>query len=94
VTLLLGGDIFDFLTVTEVPSREEAQRQGIVVTSALKRVGLSSTSRHLNWKLERIVEGHPAFFEALGRMLADGNRLVIMAGNNVDMVIATIASDR
>lgn len=82
VTLLLGGDVFDFLTVTEVPSRAEAQQYGIVVTNALRRVGLSSTSRHVNWKLERIIEGHPAFFDALGRLLADGNRLVIMAGNH------------
>ncbi len=82
VTLLLGGDVFDFLTVTEVPGRAEAQKRGIVVTNALRRVGLSSTSRHVNWKLERIVEGHPAFFEALGRLLADGNRMVLMAGNH------------
>jgi len=82
VTLVLGGDVFDFLTVTEVPSRAEAQRRGIVVTPALRRVGLSSTSRHVTWKLERIVEGHPGFFDALGRLLADGNRLVIMAGNH------------
>lgn len=82
VTLILGGDVFDFLTVTEVPTRAEAQQCGIVVTGALKRVGLSSTSRHVTWKLERIVEGHPKFFDALGRLLADGNRLVIMAGNH------------
>jgi len=82
VTLVLGGDVFDFLTVTEVPTRAEAQQRGIVVTNALRRVGLSSTSRHVTWKLERIVEGHPDFFDALGRLLADGNRLVIMAGNH------------
>ncbi len=82
VTLLLGGDIFDFLTVTEVPHRSAAQQRGIVVNSDLRRVGLSSSSRHATWKLERIVEGHPEFFDALGRLLADGNRLVIMAGNH------------
>ncbi len=81
-TLLLGGDIFDFLTVTEVPGPAEAKRRGIVVTPALRRVGLSSSSRHATWKLERIIEGHPTFFLALGRLLAAGNRLVILAWNH------------
>ncbi|MFH2005777.1 MAG: hypothetical protein ABI333_04230 [bacterium] len=82
VTLILGGDTLDFLTVTEVPSRQEALEEGIVVSGVMKRVGLSSSSRHANWKLQRIVEGHPRFFEALGRLLANGNRIVVIAGNH------------
>lgn len=81
-TFILGGDVFDFLVITEVPDRAEALEQGIVVSRDLRRVGLGSSARHAAWKLSRIVEGHPRFFAALGRWLAAGHRLVVVTGNH------------
>ena len=81
-TLVLGGDVFDFLVITEVPEREEALQEGIVVTSELRRVGLGSKARHAAWKLRQIIAGHPRFFRTLGRWLAADQRLVVVTGNH------------
>jgi UDP-2,3-diacylglucosamine pyrophosphatase LpxH len=81
-TFILGGDVFDFLVITEVPERAEALEQGIVVSRDMRRVGLGSSARHAAWKLARIVKGHPRFFAALGRWLAAGHRLVVVTGNH------------
>ena len=45
-TFILGGDVFDFLVITDVPSRSEALEQGIVVSRDMRRVGLGSSARH------------------------------------------------
>lgn len=79
---VLGGDIFDFLVITEVPEKEEALDRGIVVTRDMRRVGLGSSARHAAWKLASIIRGHPRFFAALGRWLIAGHRLVVVTGNH------------
>ena len=80
--LVLGGDIFDFLTMTDLPNRAEAREMGIQVTRDARRFGLPSTPRNTEWKLRRIAAGHPVFFQALGRFLASGHRIVIVSGNH------------
>lgn len=79
---MLGGDVFDFLVVRDVPGRDEARDEGIVVTRDMRRVGLGSSARHGAWKMARIIKGHPRFFSVLGRWLAAGHRLVVVTGNH------------
>jgi UDP-2,3-diacylglucosamine pyrophosphatase LpxH len=81
-TLVLGGDVFDFLVITEVPDRKEALAEGISVSAELRRVGLSASARHAAWKLRRIARGHPRFFEAVARWLRAGHRVVVVTGNH------------
>ncbi len=80
--LVLGGDVFDFLSMTELPNRTEARAMGIQVTRDARRFGLESTPRNTEWKLRHIAKGHPIFFEALGRFLASGHHIVIVSGNH------------
>lgn len=82
VRLILGGDVFDFLTVTLVPEPAEAERLGLVLTRDQQKTGLGSSPSHARWKLRRILEGHPGFFDAIGRLLARGHDLVIVTGNH------------
>ena len=82
VRLILNGDVFDFLLVTEVPGPEETRELGISLRRADRKFGLRATERASVWKLERILEGHPAVFDALGALLADGAELVVLPGNH------------
>ena len=81
-TLILGGDIFDCLCLTELPTRLEARTLGIQVTRDVRRFGLGSTPKHAEWKIRRIAKGHPLFFESLGRFLASGHQIVLVSGNH------------
>lgn len=44
--------------------------------------GLGTTWEETIWKLERIIEGHPLFFNALVDFLKRGNKLLILLGNH------------
>jgi len=46
------------------------------------KFGLGFDAPKSVWKLERIMDGHPRFFEGLAKFLADGNELVIIKGNH------------
>jgi UDP-2,3-diacylglucosamine pyrophosphatase LpxH len=80
--LLLNGDCFDFLAVSRCPSDEEADELGFKVTRREHKFGLASSEKKSVWKMERIIDGHPAFFAALARFCARGNRIVILRGNH------------
>ncbi len=82
LVLVLNGDVFDFLTVTCAPDHDEAERLGLRVSSAERRFGLNPTPAKSVYKLDRIIDGHPAFFGSLARFLAAGFRVEILRGNH------------
>jgi len=76
IELLLNGDIFDFDSVTAVPSKDRH-------VDWLERArGLDSEEWKSQFKMTRIIEDHPRWFEALGRFLAKGHRAVFVIGNH------------
>lgn len=81
-TLVLNGDVFDFLTVTSFPDDEEAALRGFEVSPSERKFGLNPTEAKSVYKLEVIARGHPAFFEALSRFVAAGHRVEMTRGNH------------
>ncbi|MBN2527137.1 MAG: metallophosphoesterase [Deltaproteobacteria bacterium] len=82
VTLVLNGDIFDFLTVTTIPSESVAKEMGFQITGAEKRFGLHATAAKSVFKLNVIAKGHSIFFKALSRFIAKGYQVEILRGNH------------
>lgn len=93
--LIINGDLFDFLQVVSLPPVDEdlatlnvvdSDGRSISVRKTLSRneklFGLGTTQAEIVWKLDRIAEGHPLFFEALGWFVAHGHQLVINKGNH------------
>jgi UDP-2,3-diacylglucosamine pyrophosphatase LpxH len=72
-TLILNGDLMDFLQVTDAPATGEWR--------ADPRYGLKAGRRESCWKLRRIADGHEEFFDALARFAARFP-VVIIAGNH------------
>ena len=87
-TLVVNGDMFDFLQVVSLPrqGREQLTVKGAERDGKLSRnerkYGLGTTAGESEWKLRRIAQGHPRFFAALGWFLAHGNHLAIVKGNH------------
>lgn len=82
LVLVLNGDIFDFLTVTSTPSKEEAKARGFRVSAAERQFGLNPTAEKSVYKLDVIAGGHKHFFRALARFVAGGHRVHILRGNH------------
>ncbi|MBM4352602.1 MAG: hypothetical protein FJ109_02220 [Deltaproteobacteria bacterium] len=82
LVIVLNGDVFDFLTVTGLPSEPSQAELGIFPSPTEKRLGLDPTPTRSLFKLDLIVAGHPEFFAALGRMVASGFRVEILRGNH------------
>lgn len=82
ITLVLNGDAFDFLTVTLVPTAEEASQRRFTVDETERRFGLNPTEAKSVYKMDAIMAGHPVFFHALARFVAAGNRVEILRGNH------------
>ncbi len=86
--LILNGDTFDFLQVTSLPEDDRVLRLAAGVERIEKLpideqdYGLGTTAEESKWKMRRIAEGHQTFFAALGRFIADGNRIVVIKGNH------------
>jgi UDP-2,3-diacylglucosamine pyrophosphatase LpxH len=82
LVLVLGGDVFDFLTVTRLPSADAARRLGFEVSPAEEKFGLDPTEAKSIFKLDVILAGHPEFARALARFVAAGFRVEIVRGNH------------
>ncbi|MBU1536387.1 metallophosphoesterase [Myxococcota bacterium] len=81
-TLILNGDIFDFLSVNEVPSEAEAEQLGITLTAGEKKYGLGSSETRAVWKVRKILGGHPVFLQSLARFLLRGHEIIYIRGNH------------
>ena len=126
--LVINGDIFDFLRVTEAPEKKKKIRPAKKIKYFLKgqllrdippakefvddeydewmeeldKIGVKKTMEELEksvsekeldfglktddyktiYKLIKIKNGHPAFFNALSTWLKNGNKLIILKGNH------------
>ncbi len=81
-TMVMNGDVFDFLSLVKLPSEAEARSAGMALSSSEEEFGLTSTEDKSVWKLDRIADGHPKFFVALAELLCAGHYLVINRGNH------------
>lgn len=72
-TLILNGDLMDFLQVMDAPATGNWRSD--------PQYGLKAGRRESCWKLRRIADGHEAFFDALARFAARFP-VVIIAGNH------------
>jgi len=77
LTLILNGDIFDFDLVTAVPSPHPWP-----VGPIEHKYGLAATAPKSAWKLERMLDDHPGFLATLARLVAAGQRVVLVLGNH------------
>lgn len=84
--LIINGDIFDFLQVVSLPPETHPlfAVHGVPLTANKKLYGLGTSEAETVWKLKRIEEGHPLFFQALGWFLGahPQNELVLIKGNH------------
>jgi len=81
-TLVINGDMLDFLRVTSIPDPESPPQGLPHISLTKKKYGLGTSPPESKWQLERIVEGHPRFFRALARFLLAGQRVIIIKGNH------------
>ena len=78
-SLVLNGDIFDFLAVVATPmDSNTTSRFG----RAAQHFGLGTTEKESVWKMRNILAGHPTWVEALTRLLRAGHSLVMIRGNH------------
>ena len=75
--LLLNGDIFDFDNITAYP--EERRRD---INWLGRRRGMTSESWMSAFKMQRIIDDHPVFFDALSDWLAAGHPIIYVLGNH------------
>jgi hypothetical protein len=95
--LVLNGDTFDFLRIVETPrTAEELQAWSdalgalgvprpvneLAVSGHEVRYGLRTQDYKCVWKLLRIAEGHPRFFQALRYWVSSGGTIVVVKGNH------------
>lgn len=75
--LIVAGDLVDFLQVTSLPKDER-----FPLRTSERTHGLGTAPDKTVWKLGVVATGHRRLFRALGRFLAEGNRLAVIAGNH------------
>lgn len=96
--LVLNGDIFDFIRITQVPEtdRDYDRWRGVLkrlgdphadaslppASRVERRYGLKTHDYRTVWKLLVIRRGHPKFFDALARWVGAGNALAFLKGNH------------
>lgn len=86
--LIFDGDLFDFPQVDAKPEEGESlmKVKGVAHHKDLDKdeqdFGLGTTEKESDWKLERIAQGHPSFFAALGWFVAHGNYVAVVKGNH------------
>lgn len=97
--LVLNGDTFDFLRVTDYPRTaadfeswstllervglgEQAAAIEQAVSGAERKFGLRTNDYKAIWKLDRILDGHDAWWRALVHWVAEGGRLLLVKGNH------------
>ena len=96
--LILNGDIFDFVRIGDYPRQpidftrwetrlsELRDPRAAALPENISRVertyGLKTDDYKTLWKLIRIVDGHPQFFDALAAWLSSGGSILYVKGNH------------
>jgi UDP-2,3-diacylglucosamine pyrophosphatase LpxH len=71
-----------FKEAVEGATGKEYEEGDLEIRRKEYRLGLRFDAPKSVWKLARIMEGHLAFFDAIGEFLAAGNELLIIKGNH------------
>jgi len=86
IHLIINGDLFDFLQVgvdrTDLESNEHLRGLSEKDRRYIDRYGAKTDEPSSIFKLDKIHQGHPVFFQALSGFLAQGNRLTVITGNH------------
>ncbi len=82
LAVVFNGDIFDFLTVTSLPTEKTCKELGFEISETERKFGLNPTPSKSIFKLDTIIAGHRPFFRAVARLVAAGHRLEILRGNH------------
>ena len=77
IELVLNGDIFDFDSVVEVPSKAPFS-----VTWLERARGLRSEEKKSLFKIRMILSDHDVWVKALSRFVEQGHRVVFVIGNH------------
>lgn len=64
------------------PKRTSDELEKSIAKEKKQGYGLQTHDYKSVWKLARVIEGHPAFFDALAEWIGRGHRLVIVKGNH------------
>jgi UDP-2,3-diacylglucosamine pyrophosphatase LpxH len=75
--LVIAGDMVDFLQITMRP-----EKPAFTLRKSETEYGLGTSPEKTVWKIKVMMDGHWIFFQALGRFLVNGHRVVIVAGNH------------
>jgi UDP-2,3-diacylglucosamine pyrophosphatase LpxH len=81
-TLIINGDMFDFLQVLVRPTSDEFAAYGIRKADMQPAYGLRCSEAASAFQADKIIDGHPAFFGALAVFLAGGHQVKIIKGNH------------
>lgn len=81
-TLIMNGDIFDFLQVLVRPTSDEFAAYGIRKSDMQPKYGLRCSEAASVFQADKIIDGHPGFFNALAVFLAEGHQVNIIKGNH------------
>ncbi len=81
--LVLAGDVFDFLAISVSPDPQWAlERYGFTISERERRLGMENSAPKIRWKLDRILDRHPAIITYLADFVGSGNRVIFLRGNH------------
>jgi UDP-2,3-diacylglucosamine pyrophosphatase LpxH len=81
-TLVVNGDLVDFMQVNEIPTPKECADFDISPEEISTWYGLRCSERAADFQAERVIRGHYRLFEALALFVGHGNQVVILTGNH------------
>lgn len=81
-TLVINGDMFDFLQVLDIPDSQQARVYNIPDAHLSARFGLRCSEPAAVFQIDRIIQGHRRVFKALAEFLGKGNQVKIIKGNH------------
>ena len=81
-TLVFNGDLFDFIQVLVFPTDAERSTFGIEEKDINRTYGLRSTSGVTVFQVNKVIDGHSKFFDALVSFVLKGNHVKILKGNH------------
>jgi len=79
-TLVIAGDLIDFIGMSIAPGGKEALETGLNAEERMN--GLGSAADHAEQKMRAVAARHPTVFQRLAAFVAAGHRLVLVRGNH------------
>jgi UDP-2,3-diacylglucosamine pyrophosphatase LpxH len=81
-TLVINGDLIDFMQVLDMPTESELAEFSLTAQEANKRYGLRCTEQAAVFQAAKVMQGHARLCEALALFVACGNEVVFLTGNH------------